>query len=85
MKISQREARRLRKRVAELEREATATWNEWRPEYWPGTRIATEPNATEHARAAIETARRLKHRVIATVDGIGIAFYAKPAKERSAA
>jgi hypothetical protein len=75
--ISQREARRLRRRVAELEAEVEAIWNEWLPEYMPGQRIATEPNTTSDARTAIQTARKLRHRVIAVVDGTNIAFYAK--------
>ena len=76
-KVSQREARRLRKRVHELEKELRATWDEWRPVWRPGIIIAVEPNATVEARAAITTARKLQHRVIAAVDGENIVFYAK--------
>ncbi len=79
--ISQREARRLRTRVSELEKELKATWQEWRLEFMPGTFIVAEPNATSEARAAIEVARRLGHRVLAKVDGGRILFYAKRAEK----
>lgn len=77
--ISQREARRLKRRVAELEAEHRAIWEEWRPERMPGTMIGFEPNCTIEARTAIQTARKLRCRVLAVVDDSlsRIEFYAK--------
>jgi hypothetical protein len=63
--------------VSALETELKATWNEWRLGFMPGTMIVAEPNATVEARTAIETARRLQCRVIASVDGSRIVFYAQ--------
>lgn len=77
MSISQREARRLKKRVGQLEQELRATWNEWRLEDWPGTLIASM-SATAETRAAVATARKLQCRVIATTgDNDRILFFAK--------
>lgn len=76
-RISQREAHRLKGRVTKLERELRATWSEWRPESWPGTMIVAEPNVTIEARSAIQTARRLQCRVLATVDGERVLFFAQ--------
>jgi uncharacterized membrane protein len=81
-RISQREARRLRKRVKALEVELRATWDEWRPEYRPGVVIASEPNATAETRTAITTARKLQCRVIAVVDADRIVFFAKRLTEK---
>lgn len=62
-KISQREARRLRKRVAELEREKMLNASAWCREYIGGVNIDT---ITVHNMdwAIISTARKLGHAVV---------------------
>lgn len=62
-KISQREARRLRKRVAKLEREKMLNASAWCREYIGGVNIDT---ITVHSTdwAIISTARKLGHAVV---------------------
>ncbi len=65
-KISQMEARRLKQRVAELERIMSAQRRVWARDY-PGVHISSITiDATTAAR--LETARRLSHFVVATPD-----------------
>ncbi len=67
-RISQREARQLRKRVAELERRQFLNNRLWSAEYPGGVHIATEQfNAENYAR--IETALRLGRAVVAKPTG----------------
>lgn len=69
-KISQREARRLRKRVKELE-EAEAKRQRRYAQDWPGgVNVATADLPTDAA-VAIRTARRLRHAVVAIADDSG--------------
>jgi hypothetical protein len=68
MKISQREARRLRKRVTELEAAETKRRRTWSQE-WPGGVQIAATSPTESVLTAIRTARKLGHAVVATVDG----------------
>lgn len=76
MKISQREARRLRKRVDELLREKEALVSRYAVEY-PGLCIARVTLVDEnHVPTAIKTARNLGHPVCCAVDGQTIKFYA---------
>ena len=63
MKISQRETRRLRKRVEALEADQERQRSTWANDYPGGTHIASStPDAT--VVAAIRTARKLKHAVV---------------------
>lgn len=77
--ISQREARRLRKRVAELEDLDWQRWSSWASDFPGGTHIAAvDVSALPKSISAIETARKLKHAVIALNDGETVRFYALP-------
>ena len=78
-RISPREARRLRKHIAELEH----VLEEQRRVYgsdWPGgTNIATASFANiPEQKSAIKTARWLGHAVVAVPSGDSILFYALP-------
>lgn len=80
-RISQREARKLRKRVVELEGAIQSQRRWWSHEWLGGVSIASatwnDPNATTPV--AIRTARRLAHAVVATVDDAGtVNFVALP-------
>lgn len=67
MKISQREARRLKKRVQELEKEINAQRASWSSDWPGGVHIATaEADMLATICARLETARRLGHAVVAT-------------------
>lgn len=82
MKISQREARRLRKRVNELEvLENSRRWT-WVSEWPCGTFIASinVMGIDNHAPEIIATARKLKHAVVASVENREVRFYALPLK-----
>jgi hypothetical protein len=83
-KISQREARRLRRRVTELEgvlRDQRVRW----ASSWPsGTVVARiTPDAT--TKAIIQTARKLEHAVVAVIDGDNLAFFACDIADRNQA
>lgn len=78
MKISQREARALKRRVLQLEQIEERRRAVWSREYPGGTHIASEPNSNHYARAAIATARKLGHAVVAIERDTEIAFYALP-------
>ena len=68
MKISQREARRLRKRVYELEQQESQRRNSWVAE-WPNSiHVANIPGdkVDRSIGAAIRTARKLRHAVVVT-------------------
>lgn len=67
MRISQREARRLRKRVAELEQQERARRNAWSGDWFCGVNIATvTPDPV--TLSALKTARLLKHAVVCITD-----------------
>lgn len=80
MRISQREARRLRKRVAELESAESDRRNRWVRDYPGGAQIATGTfSADSRVVTAINTARLLKHAVVATAGDDGVVrFFALP-------
>lgn len=80
MKISQREARRLRKRVDELERMFYNQRSMWSQEYVGGVNIVTETWDRNHeVIVAIRTARKLGHAVVAVGNETGqILFMALP-------
>lgn len=67
-KISQREARRLRKRVAELEDVIRRQNLRWSSDWPNGVEIASFNDVGELVSAEIRTARLLGHAVIALVN-----------------
>lgn len=66
-KISQTEARKLKKRVAELESLERIRLNAWARDWPSGVHIDTLAVVPSTA-AAVRTARKLKHAVVATID-----------------
>lgn len=80
MKISQKEARRLRKRVRELEQAERHRRRSWGQE-WLGGVIVTSfqwPTTDQHV-IAIRTARKIGHAVVVTGDDNGmLRFVALP-------
>lgn len=81
--ISQREARELKRRVAELEAREDRRRNAWADTYPGGANIVTCP-ITESTRAAVHTARLLRHAVVATLSSDGsLRLYALPLGSRS--
>lgn len=79
-KISQREARRLRKRVDELEEIIQKQHRSWSSSYPGGTHIATQPyNAeTDFLPAIVKVSRQLGHAVVVVNDGPKLMFYGLP-------
>jgi hypothetical protein len=78
MKISQREARRLRKRVQELEDWERQRMNPWHTGWPRGVDVGsvTVDSATY---AALHTARKLRHAVVVVTDELNtLKFYAIP-------
>lgn len=83
--ISQREARALRKRVAELEAREQSRFLCWGAEYVEGTNVASQVlDADSKLITVIKTARRLRHAVVVTADNERLYYYALPAPERKA-
>jgi hypothetical protein len=82
-KISQREARRLRKRVEELERADNSRRNRWSADWPGGTNICTAKwESNDRVPVTINTARALRHAVIVTAKEDGtVMFYALPLPE----
>lgn len=78
--ISQREARALRRRVEELERQEEQRRNAWAREYPGGVLIATSTfgSATEFPPAVIKNSRKLGHAVVVYADGNLVRYYALP-------
>lgn len=78
--ISQREARRLMKQVAELQRQIKNQRARWSQDYFGGVEIGRaqwEPNGA--IPTAIRTARKLDHAVVAVGDDSGgVRFVALP-------
>lgn len=84
MKISQREARRLRKRVDELEKVLEDQRDRWSRTYFGGTEIArVSLKDVVQPLTAIRTARVLRHSVVAVVnnDDHDVRFVALPSPE----
>ena len=79
-RISQREARRLQKRVQELERAALLQRRAWSQEYILGSEIGrTSWSENDAIPVAVRTARKLGHAVVVTGDQSGlIRFIALP-------
>lgn len=63
-KISQREARQLRKRVAELEKRNEQNASAWAREYIGGVHVATV-TVSDVSHAICKTARKLGHALVA--------------------
>lgn len=77
MTISQREARRLKKRVAELESADEAARRSWITDWPGGAEIAREAYEPTHTiPAVIKTARLLGHAVVVVPDGRELRFIA---------
>lgn len=78
MKISQREARRLRKRVEELEALEDRRRQAWKSEY-PGGVFLEGISVQPWTYATVKTACKLGHAVVITTNGENaIQFYALP-------
>lgn len=78
-RISQREARRLRKRVDELELTIDAQRREWSSSYPGGIHIGNITPTCADPKIQIATARRLGHTVVVVNDGQGLLMlYALP-------
>ena len=79
MAISQREARRLKKRVQELECMLQRERSVWGAEYPGGVHVASAGYGKDSTvNMAVMTARKLKHAVVAIADDTVIRFYALP-------
>ena len=78
--ISQREARRLKKRVEELEQVISDQRNRWSSKYPGGIHIGTVTMERDWFIGRIEAARMMRHAVVATVpeNNGKIEFYALP-------
>lgn len=77
--ISQREARRLRARVIELEGILERQRNAYARDWPAGVHIASVHTATDCVRTAVTTARKLGHAVVVTQpDGQRLDFIAIP-------
>jgi hypothetical protein len=77
--ISQREARRLKKRVEALEGMLSRQRSQWGAEYPGGVQIASAGYPKDSAvNVAVTTARKLRHAVVALADETTVRFYALP-------
>jgi hypothetical protein len=76
--ISQTEARRLQKRVAQLEALVAGERRRYGGEYHGGTHVATLNSVGDYLLGTIKTARALGHAVMVTADGTQVFFYALP-------
>lgn len=78
--ISQREARTLQKRVAELEGILERQQNRWASDWPMGTHLGWIEPTNQRLTGHIEAARLLKHAVVCTLthDGNRINFHALP-------
>lgn len=75
-RISQREARRLRKRVEELERRERDRLSNWAHDYPSGVNIATfDVTEAKVQRGAMDAAHRLGHALVAKLDGDRMLVY----------
>ena len=75
MKISQREARRLQKRVNELQAELNEQQYRWAKQWPGGVNIFTENAPSSTLLAIVRTARALKHAVVVTENDQGSLYY----------
>ena len=73
MKISQREARRLKKQVEELLRDERSRLGKWAMDWPGGVNVAsTQWGPNDVVPVAIRTARLLGHAVVAMADSNGL-------------
>lgn len=81
-KISQREARRLKRLVERLQDELRRQRYTWAEEFPGGTKIAQLVCQSQFVMGSISAARELHHAVVCTVDESGLLrFYALPLPE----
>ena len=73
-KISQREARRLKRENIRLEKILSEQRNDWRGE-WPEGTIIGRLKTGDVTLAIVDTARRLNHAVVVTKQGEDIVFF----------
>lgn len=66
--ISQREARRLRRRVQQLEQHERIRRNVWGQDYHQGVEIATATWSDGNVPSVVRTVRRLRHAVVVVGD-----------------
>ncbi len=78
MRISQREARRLKKRVQELEVRDRARLNTWANDYPGGAHIGTISCISIDADVRVKVARQCGHAVVAINRESSIMLYAVP-------
>ena len=72
--ISQREAKRLRKRVAQLESILDAQKRRWNNE-WPGSTVIHRLPTDAVSLAIVATARALSHAVVVTTEDNKLKFW----------
>ena len=82
--ITQTEARRLQRRVAELEAAEERRRSAWVSDYPDGVNIGTIyfEDRDHTTTTAIRTARKLGHAVVAVDDGRAVRFHALPIPKR---
>ncbi len=78
--ISQREARRLKKRVRELEASQDRLRDYWRGD-WPGTVLLRLDDPSPQLLATVTTARKLHHAVCVTAINDHLLFWASQLPE----
>lgn len=78
--ISQREARRLRQRVNELEATLQRFYHQWGAEFVGGTHLHTIPRSDvpDLLFGAVHAARKLRHAVAVNAHSDGLKFYGLP-------
>lgn len=81
-KISQREARLMKKRVVELEEIEEARRAVWNQDYPGGVNIDQINAGNDSSARSVKVARMLGHAVVAVNAGDIIKFYALPASKR---
>jgi hypothetical protein len=72
--ISQNEARRLRKRVVELESILEAQRSRWSSE-WPGSVVLHRMDPGIETKAIVRTARALSHAVVVSIKDDQLTFW----------
>jgi len=81
--ISQREARRMQKRIELLEREEERRRSNWASDYPGGVNFWSLPNLGADTIAAINTAQVLGHAIVAKLEGGRLRLYALRQAEAS--
>lgn len=78
-KIGQREARRLRKRVDDLEEQRKNERAAWARSYPGGKNLGEMTLAADWFRGRLEAAQILEHPIVVVMEGAKCKFYALPA------